>query len=275
MGGEAIVVLGRNHPILRRVRALRRDATARRSEGLIVAEGVHLAQEALRSGASIEGAIVSPRLSASAEGRSLLEAFSARGITVDETSDELLDAAQDSRSAQPVLCLVRRSEPTDDDLAGWLAGDAPVVLAHGIQDPGNLGTVLRTADAAGCAAVLTCGPCADLGHPRTVRAGMGATFRIPAARVALREAPARLHVAGYRLLGADPRAALPYWRAGLDGQVAVVLGGEAAGLPPELREALDECCAIPMRAGVESLSVGAAAAVLLFEAARRRITGAE
>ena len=150
------------------------------------------------------------------------------------------------------------------------AGPETIVVGHTIQDPGNLGTMLRTAAASGAAALLVCGESADLYHPRTVRASMGAVFRMPALAVEAPSVFGRLRAQGLRLIGADPGADRSYLECDLARPTALLFGGEGPGLSPDLREELDETVRIPMRPGSNSLSVGAAAAVLLFEAARQR-----
>ena len=118
--------------------------------------------------------------------------------------------------------------------------------------------------------LLTIGGGADLYHPRTVRASMGSIFRLPAASATTEESLARLRERGFRTVGSSPTATTPYEAEPWTGPLALLVGGEGAGLPAELLAGLDAVVKIPMRGGAESLSVGAAAAVLLFEAARRR-----
>lgn len=263
-------MLGRHHPLLRRIRALRRDARLRRSEGVFLAEGIHLAREAIEAEAAIEALLRSPRLSDSAEGRELLRDVGRRALPCFETSDALLAAAQDARSPQPIVTLVRRAEHSPAELQRLLDAAACVVVLVDVQDPGNFGSILRSADAAASTVCFATAGCADPHHPRTVRATMGSVFRVPVVRQGLDEIVQRLRRGGFSLAGADPRGAVPYHEADLTGRLAFLLGGEGSGLPAAAHEALDLALRIPMRAGVESLSVGAAAAVLLFEAARQR-----
>jgi TrmH family RNA methyltransferase len=261
--------LGRHHRIVRRVRALRTRPELRREESALVAEGIHLAREALASGAEIELALVSPRLVTLTEGAALLRALDERGVSCAELDDALLASLQDARTPQPVLLVVRRPRPSAEEAIG--AVPIPLVaVAAGVQDPGNLGGLVRTADAAGATACWVCEGCADPYHPRAVRATMGSIFRLPLALSAPADALLRLRARGLRLIGADPVRGADYDRSNLAGPTALVFGGEGAGLAAEWRAALDDYVRVPMRCGVESLSVGAAAAVVLFEAARQR-----
>jgi len=254
---------------VRELRAMRRDPAARRAAGAFLAEGVHLAEEALAAGARIRHAVVSPRLGATEPGRRLLERLVASGAEGHEASDALMESLQDARSPQPVLCVVERDEPGPEV---WPPrGREPVAVLWGLQDPGNVGTIVRTADAAGCGLVVACGPGADPLHPRAVRATAGAVFRIAIVREDDPEATlARLGAAGLARLAADARGSTSWDRADLATPFALVLGGEGAGLPASIREHVDRSVRVTMREGAESLSVGAAAAAILFEAVRQR-----
>jgi len=263
-------MLGRHHALMRRLRALRRDASLRRSEGVFVAEGVHLAREALESGEEVEAFFVSPRLGSTPDGRALLAAIGDRRVQCHHTEDATLDAAQDAHSPQPVTCLVRRRVRPDAEIDRTLAEGSLVTFLEGIQDPGNMGALLRTADGAGCDLEVVAGASADPYHPRAVRATMGSIFRLPIVEQPVDPAVGRLRDHGYRLAGADPRGGTIYSEADLGGKLALVLGGEGSGISTALREQLDLTLTIPLGDGVESLSVGAAAAVLLFEIVRQR-----
>lgn len=239
---------------------------------MLVAEGVHLVLEALRSAATIECVVASPRLERTREGRALRAEVAGRGVDLREAADSLLGSLQDARSPQPVLAVVRAPTWSLDEVLAPRGEATPplVVVADRIQDPGNLGAVLRTADAAGATGFVCCGGSADLHHPRAVRATMGSVFRLPALAAERSEAQAALSRRGIRTIAADPRGGSVYHEGDLTGAVALLLGGEGAGLDPAWLERADCRVRIPMRDGVDSLSVGAAAAVLLFEAARRR-----
>jgi len=262
--------LGRGHRLIRELRVLRRDADARERAGLIVAEGLHLTEEALRSGATIRQVVASPRLGRSAAGARLRSRLAAAGVPVAETSDRILETLQDARSPQPVLALIER--PRADWEALWRHREGPplVVLADGCQDPGNLGSILRSADAGGAAGLVVCGSGCDPFHPRAVRGTMGSIFRLPMVRAPLDEALAVLRARGLTRVGSVPAGGAPPEAVDFTGPVAIVLGAEAAGLEPGVVRGLDASVSVPMSEGVESLSVGAAAAVLIFEAARQR-----
>ena len=263
-------MLGRHNPVMRRIRTLRRDPSLRRSERVFLAEGIHLAKEALASGVPIETFVVSPRLETTQEGRELLEAIRRRDLPIAETSDATLRTVQDARSPQPVVCLVRRQDLSAGELERAVDEATLIVVLEGIQDPGNLGSILRSADGAGANLCFVCGRSVDPYHPRAVRSTMGSLFRVPVVEERLDSVVDRLRRSTVKLVGADARGGAEYDRAELAGPLAFIFGSEGAGLAPEVRDRLDLVLRIPLREGVESLSVGAAAAVMLFEAARQR-----
>ncbi len=266
--------LGRRHPLVRRLRTLKRDRAARDREQVIVGEGLHLAGEALASGAEVELALVSPRIETVRGGTELRHRLEQAGVELYTVADDVLRGLQDARSPQPVLVVVRRRPPSWDALWAARADVAPLILAAcRVQDPGNLGAMLRTADAAGASGFVAVGEGADLGHPRTVRATMGSCFRLPAIPAAPEQLLESLRARGVVALGSDPAHGIPYDRFDYRQPVALLLGGEGGGLPAELRHRVDAVVSIPIAAGVDSLSVGAATAVLMFEAARQRRGG--
>jgi TrmH family RNA methyltransferase len=266
-------MLGRHHPLLKRIRGLRRDPDRRRIENVVLAEGAHLAREALRSEVSIELAVVSSRLTANEEGRILRRDLIDRGIELHEAPDDLLESLQDARGAQPVVCLVEVPRHRFEDCLRASRSAGLAVIAHGIQDPGNLGGILRTAHAAGAGALMAVEDGADLTHPRTVRAAMGSTFRLPNCRVGLAALETALREEGFGTVGTAPRAESRYDEIQYQTPVALFLGNEGSGLPRDLLDRMDVVTTIPMQSDVESLSVGAAAAVLLFDLTRRLALG--
>ncbi len=264
-------MLGRAHPTIRRLRALRRDPRQREAEGVFLAEGTHLAEEALRAGAPVELALVSLGLDRTVEGRHLRARLASSGTHVEETSDDVLDSLQDARSPQPVLLLVRRATVGLANVLDEGRPGAPLlVVAHGVQDPGNLGGILRTADAAGATGFVATGHGADLFHPRTIRATMGSIYRIPCATADVEAVLAALPHRGVIAVATEADRGVPFDLHDFRVPTALLFGNEGGGLGEEIAERCQASVRIPMRPGVESLSVGAAAAVLLFEAARQR-----
>jgi len=265
-----MTTLGRGHATIRLVRKLRRDRSQRDAEGLFLAEGFHLAAEALASGADVMLAITSPTIERSDEGVDLRERLRTSGIEVHEAADSVLETLQDARSPQPLLLVVRRAATGLPDVLDATSGVPLVLATHGLQDPGNLGSVVRTAEAAGATGLVACGEGVDLFHPRVVRATMGSVFRLPLATAGTEAVLEELERRCIESVASDPRAPKRYDEADMTGPMAVWIGGEGRGLPSSMLDRASRRVRIPMAPGVESLSASAAAAVLLYEAHRQR-----
>jgi TrmH family RNA methyltransferase len=265
-----MTTLGRGHTTIRLVRSLRRDRSRRDAEGLFLAEGFHLAAEALSTRVEVMLAITSPAIERSDEGVDLRERLRTSGVEVHETTDAVLQSLQDARSPQPLLLVVRRAPTGLAEVLDATAGVPLVMATHGLQDPGNLGSVLRTAEAAGATGLVACGEGVDLFHPRVVRATMGSIFRLPVATAEAEPVLDELRHRGIESVAADPRAPDGCDDADMTRPTALWLGSEGGGLPKSVLDRVSRRVRIPMAPGVESLSAGAAAAVLLYEAHRQR-----
>ena len=243
-----------------------REAAAGRLEGLMIAEGVRLAWDAVRAGAEVVEAAVSPRLG----DIDLRDALAERADSFLDVSDALLERLSALDTHQGVAAILRR--PAWDDAA--LLGDelAPlVVAAAGLRDPGNVGAVIRTAEAAGATGCLTLRGGADPFRDKAVRGSMGSIFRLPV-RHGLEVADAMAFARRQRLqvVVADGGGGVPHTRVDLRRPTLLVIGAEASGVESAWIEAADEHVRIPLQVPVESLNAAVAAGVLLFEAQRQR-----
>lgn len=251
-----------DNPSFRRLQRLLKDGSARREEGRALAEGPHLAQEALRAGRA-RALWTTPEAAADGQGSDLLRQAAAAGLQAGLLSPALLGRLSETRSPQGWLCEV--------DTAGAAGfGSAPRLLAlDGIQDPGNIGTLLRCAWAAQAGVLLGPG-CADPWAPKVLRAGAGAHFHL-----ALRQAPdlaealGALPGEGWKVCGSSPKGATDYRRADLRGRVCLVLGSEGGGMSPAVHSACQELLRIPYPGSAESLNAAVSGALLLFESLRQ------
>ncbi len=202
-------------------------------------------------------------------GREIWEALRRDGVPAVEASEAVMDRLAYRDRSEGLLAVALRRPRQLVDLA-LPAGRPPlVVVLEDVEKPGNLGAVLRIADGVGADAVLVAGG-ADLDNPNVLRASRGAFFTVPAVAAPRGQVVDWLRGRGLRLLAADPGGADLWDATELTGPVAIVLGAEHAGLSPALRAACDATAGIPMRGSGDSLNVATAAAVLLYEAARRR-----
>ncbi len=251
-----------HNPKIKWVRSLQSDARTRREEAAFAVEGVRLADEALAAGWQARLVLFSADLVA--RGKSIVDGFAAQGAPVEEVAEHVMRAASDTQTPQGILVvLAMRSLPLPH--APGLA-----FIPDAIRDPGNLGSMLRTAAAAGVEAVLIPPGNVDVYAPKVVRAAMGAHFRLPIASQSWDEITAYVGMAGLQLVLADAAGGEMHTRSDLRHPLALILGGEAEGASQEARRLAQARLHIPMAGGVESLNAAAAAAVLLFEVVRQR-----
>jgi TrmH family RNA methyltransferase len=266
-GGPAVITSARN-PAVVRARELERRKAARDAERLYVAWGLHLVQEAIAAQAPITEAFVGPGLTASDEGRLVLRSLERSGCRLWRASPRVLDAIADGCGDQGVLLIVRR--PAHEVASIMAAKPDLLLLPHGVQDPGNLGSLVRSALALGSRGLVALDGCADPFSGRAVRAAMGATFRLPVATAAADEALSACRAAGVQVVAADLSGEAVPPDVDLTRPTALLVGNEGAGLPERLRRVADHRVRIPMAGGASSLNVHAAAVALLYETARQR-----
>ncbi len=260
------IIKSRSNPLVRRLRGLKEKA----DDELCLVEGQKLLAEALRAGASIVEVATAPRWESAPASQALLDDLRKRGLRIRSLADEILDSLSETETSQGVLALARRPR-FDDAGLGTSTGAALVVVAVGIQNPGNLGGLLRTAEAAGAKMAYLTEGTADPFSWKALRGSMGSAFRLPHLRGADPEATlSRLRADGFRVIATVAEGGALYAKATLTGRVALVFGSEGPGLPAELLRLADERVTIPLRPPVESLNIGVAAGILLFEAARQR-----
>ena len=265
--------LGPRHAAVKRLRELLRDARARASERAFVVEGPRAVDAALDRGARFEAVYLGPR--AEAAFPALTARIAATGAEVAELKEGVLEKVGATRTPQPVLAVAPM--PASDRVV--LGDDGLVLMGVAVSDPGNLGTMLRSAEAAGAAAILLGPGSVDAYNPKVVRASAGAIFGIPVVDAVSEgwsavEALDALGELGRQRLGAAARTGTPYPEVDFRRPSAVVLGNEAHGLGDGLAAHLDGYVTIPMGGPAESLNVAMAATVLCFESARQRRPGA-
>jgi RNA methyltransferase, TrmH family len=199
-----------------------------------------------------------------------------RGVRVYDLAPGVLERVAGTVSPQPVLAVVPMVDRPLGQLAGPTVDGRPVVVCVDVRDPGNLGTVIRSSEAAGVAGVICCDGTVDVYNPKCVRASAGAVFHVPLVvggdPVSTLET---LRSSGRRCLGSAAGGGVAYTDADLAEAPVLVLGNEAAGLPDELLASLDGVVHIPMQGRSDSLNVAVASAVLCFEAARQRRAAVE
>jgi TrmH family RNA methyltransferase len=260
------VITSAANPLIKRVRLLA-DRKYRRREGAFVVRGVQPVWQAVEAGADIEILIVAPELLRSPAAEMVAEQ-EARGVTVARLSAELFGRIADRDGPAGLAAIVRKRIGSLDQLT--VRPDSVFAALHEIANPGNLGTIIRTADAAGAAGVILVGQCTDPYDPAAVKASMGAVFTVPVATVA---APAEFlrwgREQGIAVAVTSGSGTGALWETALPQPLAILFGSEGAGLPEELLAAGDLRLRIPMTGTAESLNLAVAAGVLLYEAWRQ------
>lgn len=231
----------------------------RERRGLTLAEGVRLVEEVLAAGVPVTAAVTAPALEATPRGAALAAALRAKVPRCETVEDRALADLASTEHPQGVVAVI---EPRSWRLAGLPTSGVLLVL-DAVQDPGNVGTMLRTAWALGAVGVVALPGTAELTNPKVLRGGMGASFRLPAVAAPTEEFLSWLGQRGGRLVvSAADGTPLNALSAG-SGLTALVVGNEGAGCSPAVAAAATATVAIPMRAGAESLNVAVAAGILL------------
>ena len=234
-------------------------------DGHAAIESVRIIEEAIRSGLKFRTVFFSESSKARAD--RLLPQLGSHVETL-LLPDEVFSSAVDTETPQGVAALVKLKSHDIEDL--FRTPEPLVVVVSGIQDPGNLGTILRSAEAFEAAGIiLTEGTVSPL-NPKSVRASAGSIFRLPVVQMKIRELLPALTTKGMRILGTTSHRGTALPQADCRGAVALCIGNEGAGLPKEMLSKMDASIVIPHSRMVESLNAGVAASIVLYEAGRQR-----
>jgi len=240
-------------------RSLLSQTSNRRKENAFVAEGVRLVEEGINENYPIRYILFSDRLSE--RGMSMIDNLP-QNIEAFQVDDRLLQDLSDTQTSQGILAVF--------DITPQPLPEHPdfLLITNSLRDPGNLGTILRSAEAAGVQGVLLTAGTTDPYSPKVVRAGMGAHFRLPILSQTWPEISQTC--AGLTIFSADMQGKIPYWQADFTAPTVILIGSEAEGLSPEGIALTQQSVHIPMPGRSESLNAGLAAAILIFEVVRQR-----
>ncbi len=245
------------------------DAKHRYKERTFLIEGVKMVEEALRDNLGVLTVIASPSLMRH-HGKGILKLAESRGVDVIWITERLMDTVTESKTPQPIIAVVQMRQYREEAL---IANSANlIIVAHQLQDPGNLGTIIRSAEAAGASGIAVSPRTVDPYNAKTVRASMGSILRLPV--VSAGDLPAFLQECrqkGFQTIATVLTGEKTHFDIDLTMPTAVILGQEGAGLPGEVMADIDLQIRIPMANTVESLNVATAAAVILYEAIRQRL----
>jgi len=235
-------------------------------DGYCAIDGVRILEEAIRSGLRFRAVFFSN--SAQNKAARLLPQIGANVETL-LLPDKLFASVVPSETPQGVAALVRWKEHSPDDVIAR-AQAGPLLAIAGVQDPGNLGTILRSAEAFGAAGVLLGEGTVSPFNSKLVRASAGSVFRVPIARTKLDAMLGAMRAQGLRLIATSSHKGITLSEAKLTGQLAIFIGSEGGGLPRDLISEMDEVVVIPHSSKVESLNAGIAASIVLYEISKQR-----
>jgi TrmH family RNA methyltransferase len=255
------VITSAQNPKLKLVRALMGRAKERREANAFVVEGVRLLEEAVNANWKFQFTLFDESLNE--RGMSQIERLKSLGVEVEIVSESLMKSISETGTPQGILAVLEFINLPIPNLPNF------ILIPDQIRDPGNLGTLLRTAAATGVQAVLLPPETTDAFAPKVLRSGMGAHFRLPIHLLSWEEISEVGKLAGLQVLLAD-MGGQSCWEMDLKEPLAIIIGNEAEGASDEARKFATQRISIPMTGNVESLNAGVAGSVLMFEVVRQR-----
>jgi len=262
-----IRLTGSQNPLIKEVRALK-NKDSREEKGLYFIEGARFVEEALKETVNIKYIVVSETFLSNTGSSGSLQKINETIMNTYVIPDSLFSSISDTKNPQGILAVLslERKQLKDAVFNGGL-----LVILDTIKDPGNMGTIIRTADAAGCAGVVISGGCVDVYNPKVLRSTMGSVFHVPVYHCSgMGEAIdiARKH--GFLLCASHLSGSVSIYEADLSGKVALIIGSEAEGISPDTANDSDLLIRIPMEGRAESLNASVAAGIIIFEAMRQK-----
>lgn len=258
------------NPLIKRIRALA-DKRGRRREGTFVVEGHQPVWRAVQSGWELDTLVIAPELVRNPAAIKMVDDLEARGVRTSRLTAELFTRISDRDGPAGIMAIVEQHRMALDAIT--IASDQTWVILHRVHNPGNLGTIIRTADAAGISGIVLSGDCADVYDPIAVKASMGSLFAVPVAIEPEFDAVRRWATKnGVRLVATSGYADASHWEFDWTPPIGIVLGNEGDGLPQDVVDACDATVRIPMTGTAESLNLGVAAAILMYESRRGQFT---
>lgn len=258
------MITSTQNPRIKHLLLLQQKSAQRKKDGLFVVEGRRELQHCLAAGFAVRAAFVCEEIA----GTLISLPQGAEYIPV---SRNVYERIAYRGGTEGVVALVEMRMTSLDGLC--LSASPLIVVLESVEKPGNLGAVLRSADAAGADAVIVCDPLTDLFNPNLIRSAVGALFTVPCVACTTEECIAFLKEKGIRILTAQLQDSHLYYDTPMSGSTAIVMGTEATGLTEQWRKAADAHIRIPMLGRLDSLNVSVSAAILLYEAVRQRQLG--
>lgn len=263
-----IEITSTTNPLVKRIKSYNQKKY-RDQDGLFIIEGIKNIEEALKSGAKIDTLIISKKLLDSSDVYSIIERIEKQGALVQYVNDAVLESISDTKTPQGILATVSKLEYQLNDFMD--KEDKFILLIENIQDPGNLGTIIRTADAAGIDGIIIVGNSVDIYNPKVVRSTMGSIFHLPILEIEeIDWVISRLKEKSIRIVATDLNTDSYHWGIDYRGDLCIAVGNEAKGISDKLRGQADILVKIPILGKAESLNVATAAGIMLYQGVAKR-----
>jgi TrmH family RNA methyltransferase len=239
----------------------------RDGQELYFVEGIRFVNDAIENGQSISKAVISDKLESLNGGSELISTLSGVCSDIYKVPDKLFKEISDTQSPQGVLVVLKKQS---EDFRKAVQNGKSIVILDSLQDPGNVGTIIRTADAAGVSAVLMTKGCVDLYSPKVLRSTMGSIFHLPIIEnLDITETISNLKDNGYKVIASHLKGQNNYYDEDLTCKSAIIVGNEANGISDETAEMSDRLVRIPMPGKAESLNASIAASIMIYELVRQ------
>jgi RNA methyltransferase, TrmH family len=262
----AMLISSRNNPAIKSIRALR-ERKERDRTGLCFLEGIRIVGEAAQLDTEIQSLIVAPDLLKSDFANELVQTQRTRNVSIIEVTSDVFESLSEKQGPQGIAAVVKQrwqSLSTFDSASEPLRHSSLVIALDSPQDPGNIGTILRTSDAVGAMGVILLGQAADPYDPSALRASMGAAFSQQLAKASYAEFIAWQKASGFKVVGTSDKAEMDYRECAYTSPILLLMGSERSGLAPELQTVCDAMVRIPMLGRSDSLNLAVATGVMLY-----------
>ncbi|HHW48412.1 MAG TPA: 23S rRNA (guanosine(2251)-2'-O)-methyltransferase RlmB [Clostridiaceae bacterium] len=255
------------NPLIKEVKSLKKRK-CREDKNLFFVEGIKITEEALKENAEIVRVLVSEEFVSKENSAPLMRAIESRGYKCFILPEKLFKEISDTETPQGIMAVVRAKHSGINEI---IHENSSLIILDAIQDPGNMGTIIRTADAAGFDGIIISRGCVDIYNPKVIRATMGSVFRVPFHfSENLADTIRTLKSRDIRVVAAHLKGDKNYFELDMKGKIALVIGNEASGISDEVTVLADDLVLIPMAGRTESLNASVAAGLLMYEVLRQR-----
>lgn len=262
------MITSAQNPVIKEIKALG-NKKFREDKALYFIEGIRFVEEAIKERAEVDKILVSERLEHNKGGKEILEKVQSEGYNTFLLPEKLFKEISDTESPQGILAVLKNRQGSLNDILGEKNN---LLILESLQDPGNMGTIIRTADAAGITAIIVSKGCVDIYNPKVLRSTMGSIFRVPVhVSGDLIQTIGTVKSRGIKVYAAHLRGEVNYFDADLRENTAVIIGNEANGLSDAAADASNMLLKIPMSGRAESLNASVAASILMYETVRQRM----